>query len=171
MAVADDKLVFVGALKGPHGLKGMVKANIKLDDYNLLVSAGPLLTKDGRELKVKRWQAVGQGLLALAIEGVQYVDQAEALHGVAVYLDRDKWPEREDEVYLDELVGAEVLSPEGAVAGTVQGVMDLPAGPALEVLVILEEGSAVKVLPLVPEFVEIGEELRLTELGVSVLAL
>jgi ribosomal 30S subunit maturation factor RimM len=149
----------------------MVKANIKLDDYDLLVKAGPLLTKDGRELKVKRWQAVGQGLLALAIEGVAFVDQAEQLHGVAVYLDRDRWPESNDEVYLDELIGAEVLGPDGAALGRVHAVVDLPAGPALEILVIVENGSEVKVLPLVPEFIEIGDDLRLTEFGVAVLSI
>lgn len=169
MAKAADKLptglVGVGALKGPHGLKGMVKANIKLDDFDLLVDAGPLLTKDGRALKVTKWQAVGQGLLALAIEGVTSVEGAEALRGLAVHLERGNFPELDGEVFIDELVGRDVVGPDGKVMGKVQGVTDLPAGPAVEVLV----GVDVKVLPLVPDFVEIGETLALTELGVAVL--
>ena len=171
MAVDAEKLIFVGALKGPHGLKGMVKANIKLDDYDLLMDGGPLLTKDGRELVVKSWQAVGQGLLALSIEGFTSVEQAEKLRGVGVHLNRDNWPEHEDEVYLDELVGAEVLGVDGEVLGTVKSIMDLPAGPALEVVMMLENGTEVKILPVEPEFVEVGDELRVTELGLAVLAM
>ncbi|TKW61855.1 MAG: 16S rRNA processing protein RimM [Blastochloris viridis] len=162
-----EKLIKVGALKGPHGLKGMVKAKIGLDDYDLLVEAGPLLTDDGRALKVLRWNAVGQGLVALAIDGVTTVEQAEALRNISVSLDRERFPEDEDEVYLDSLAGAQVVGPDGAVLGTVKGPVELPAGPALEVLV----GDDIKILPLVEEFCLLGDDVELTELGVAVLSI
>ncbi len=161
-----EKLIKVGALKGPHGLKGMVKAKIGLDDYDLLVEAGPLLTDDGRELTVTRWNAVGQGLVALTIDGVTTVEQAEQLRNIGVSLDRERFPEDEEEVYLDSLVGANVVGPEGEVIGTVKGPIELPAGPALEVHV----GDAIKILPLVEEFVMIGDDVELTELGLAVIS-
>ncbi|PZP40555.1 MAG: 16S rRNA processing protein RimM [Pseudomonas fluorescens] len=161
------KLISVGALKGPHGLKGAVKAKIGLDDYDLLVEAGPLISKDGKEFKVTKWQPVGQGLLALTIAGITTVEGAEALKGTEVFLDRNKWPEDEDEVFLDSLVGADVVGPDEAVLGTVKGTVELPAGPALEVIM----GDAVKVLPLDAEFCELDDKVYLTELGVAVLAL
>lgn len=169
-----EKLITVGALKGPHGLKGMVKAKISLDDYDLLIEAGPLFVEEsgirnqelGKTLRVLRWQAVGQGLVALQIEGITTVEQAEALRGVQVYLDRSRFPEDEDAVYLDSLAGTQVVGPDGAVMGTVKGPIELPAGPALEVLV----GDDVKILPLEEEFCLLGEEVELTELGVAVLA-
>lgn len=168
-----EKLITVGALKGPHGLKGMVKAKISLDDYDLLIEAGPLVAEEpgtkgtrNQEWTVLRWQAVGQGLVALQIEGITTVEQAEALRGVQVYLDRSRFPEDEDAVYLDSLAGTQVVGPDGAVMGTVKGPIELPAGPALEVLV----GDDVKILPLEEEFCLLGEEVELTELGVAVLA-
>lgn len=161
-----NTLIKVGALKGPHGLKGMVKAKIGLDDYDLLMDAGPLLTDDGRELKVVRWNAVGQGLVALTIEGVTTVEQAELLRNMTVSLDRARFPEDEEEVYLDSLAGATVVGPDGAVVGVVKGPIELPAGPALEVQV----GDDVKILPLVEEFCLIGEDVELTELGVAVIS-
>ncbi len=159
------KLISVGSLRGPHGLKGMVKAKVGLDDYDLLIDAGPLQTKDGRTFKVTRWQQVGQGMLALTIEGVTSIDAAETLKGVEVFLDRNQWPEDEDEVYLDELVGADVIGPDGSVIGTVKGTVELPAGPALEV----EMDGVVKVLPLEEGFLQIGDAIELTELGLAVL--
>lgn len=168
-----ETLVHVGALKGPHGLKGLVKAKIGLEDYDLLVEAGPLYAEEPgtkgtrhRKLTVLRWQAVGQGLVALQIEGVTTVEQAEALKGIAVSLDRTRFPEEDDEVYLDSLAGANVVGPDGAVIGVVKGPVELPAGPALEVLV----GEDVKILPLVEEFCVIGDEVELTELGVAILS-
>ncbi len=161
-----EKLIRVGALKGPHGLKGLVKAKIGLEDYDLLVEAGPLMADDGRSFKVVRWQAVGQGLVALQIDGVTTVEQAEALRNMAVSLERSRFPEDEDEVYLDALEGAEVVGPDGAVLGVVEGWNELPAGPALNVRV----GDAIKVLPLNDAFVTLGDKVELTELGVAVLA-
>jgi ribosomal 30S subunit maturation factor RimM len=144
----------------------MVKAKIGLDDYSLLMVAGPLVTADGRSFKVEKWQGAGQGMVALQIEGITTVEAAELLKGVAVLLDRSKWPEDEDEVYLDSLIGTEVLGPDGAVVATVKAVVELPAGPALEV----EMDGKTKVLPCDEEFVELGEQARLTELGMAVLA-
>lgn len=161
-----EKLISVGALRGPHGLKGMVKAKIGLDDYELLKEAGPLLTKDGRTLKVVKWQMAGQGLVALQIEGVSTMDAAEALKGVEVFLDRNLWPEDEDEVFLDSLVGQDVTGPDGAVVGSVKGYVELPAGPALEILV----NGVTKVMPCEAEFLDLGDGVVLTDLGVAVLA-
>ena len=185
-----DKLVRVGALKGPHGLKGMVKAKIGLEDYDLLIQAGPLYveeprnqgteeprnrgtkeprsqgTQEPRTLKVLRWQAVGQGLVALEIEHVTTIEQAETLRNVAVSLMRSRFPEDENAVYLDALEGADVVGPDGTVLGHVEGWNELPAGPALNVRV----NDSVKVLPLNDAFVSLGEAVELTELGVAVLA-
>lgn len=160
------KLVSVGSLRGPHGLKGMVKAKIGLDDYDLLIEAGPLVTKDGRTFEVTQWQAVGQGMVALTIKGVTSIDTAETLKGIEVFLDRNRWPEDEDEIFLDELVGAEVVGPDGAVVGIVKSTVELPAGVALEV----EMNGKVKVLPLEAAFLQIGEAVELTELGLAVLS-
>lgn len=162
-----EKLVHVGALKGPHGLKGMVKAKIGLDDYDLLIDAGPLLADDGRQFTVLRWNAVGQGLVALTLEGITTIEQAETLRNVTVSLDRERFPEDEETLYLDSLPGMEVLGPDGAVVGTVDSWQELPAGPALNVRM----GDELKVLPLEDAFVSLGDTVELTDLGLAVLSI
>lgn len=165
--MTGDTLVNVGALKGPHGLKGQVKAKITLDDPDLLVEAGPLLLDDGTELTVTGWMAVGQGLLALTLNGVDSVGAAIKLRG-PVFLRRGNFPALDDEIYLDEVVGQDVVGPDGTVVGRVRGIADLPAGPALEI----ERPDAKPVLvPAQPDFVLLGDEIVLTELGTALLSL
>lgn len=163
--MADVKLVKVGALKGPHGLKGLVKAKITLDDVDLVRSAGPMVLEDGRTFVVEEIATAGQGLFALKLAGVETIEQAEKVGGL-MYLDRAKWPEDEGEVYLDALVGREVVGPEGEVVGVVAQIVNLPAGAALEV----EVGGKKKLVPVVEDFVAVGDEIRLTALGLAVLA-
>lgn len=170
VAGKQDQLVHVGALRGPHGLKGMVKAKLTLDDPQLAVSGGPLYAADGREFKVVKVQQAGQGLLALTIDGVGTPEQAEALKGVAVYLDRAHWPEDPVAVYLADIAGAEVVDEAGTVLGVAGKSIELPAGPALEV-VRGSDGKTV-ILPLDEAFVAaLGERVEVTGLGAQALAL
>lgn len=170
VANKQDKLVHVGALRGPHGLKGLVKAKLTLDDPQLAVTGGPLYAADGRAFKVMKVQQAGQGLLALTIDGVGTPEQAEALKGVAVYLDRTHWPEDPVAVYLADIAGAHVVAEDGTVLGTVGKSIELPAGPALEVARV-SDGKTV-ILPLEDAFVAaLGETVDVTDLGAQVLAL
>lgn len=164
-----NKLVNVGALRGPHGLKGLVKAKIDLDDPDLLISAGPVQTADGASLTVRRWSQAGQGMLALEIDGVATVEAAEALKGALIFLERARFPQLRGEIYLDEVAGRDVVGPGGMTLGRVTGILDLPAGPAFEIACA---DGRVALVPVHPEFVDVSDDgVRLTELGVAVVAL
>jgi len=167
MAAGCSTLVKVGALRGPHGLKGMVKARIFLDDFDLLMTGGPLILADGSRFKVKRWQVVGQGLLGLSLQGIDSIEAAEGLRG-EVFLDRGNWPATHGEVFLDTLVGADVRGPDAAVVGQVTAILSLPAGPALEVDA---GGAKTAVVPVADAFVTLDGGIVLTELGQALLAL
>lgn len=170
MAKPELRLVNVGALRGPHGLKGLVKAKLTLDDPQLAVSGGPLYAADGRTFTVTKVQQAGQGLVALAIDGISTLEQAEALKGVAVALDRSNWPEDPVAVYLADIAGADVVDGHGTVLGTIGKSIDLPAGPALEV-VRASDGKTV-ILPLDDAFIAaLGDSVEVTELGAEVIAL
>lgn len=161
-------MVHVGALKGPHGLKGLVKAKLNLDDANLVLS-GTLVLPDGRALTVTHWQPVGQGLVALRIQGVETIEQAEALRGKPVQMDRSAWPEVAGEVFLDTFVGRAVHDEAGTAYGTVKAVVALPAGPALEITPL--DGGKTHLVPALPDFVTLTETAILTPLGVAVIQL
>lgn len=133
-----------------------------LDDVELVKKGGPLQAKDGRSWKVKALARAGQGLWALTLEGVDSIEAAEVLKGVAVFLDRSAWPEREGEVYLADYIGRDVHDLHGAVVGIITGIVELPAGPALDI------GG--KLVPINDLFVALGDDAVLTDLGLDLLA-
>lgn len=162
---AKPDWVVVGALRGPHGLRGLVKAKIGLDDPDLLLS-GPLVAEDGRQWRVKKWQQVGQGLLALQLEGVESIEAAEGLRGITVKMDRSGWEADDGEVFVAALVGMKVRDADGGEVGRVLAVPELPAGPAVEI----EAANGKRALvPVAVEFMVVGDEIELTELGGEVL--
>jgi 16S rRNA processing protein RimM len=179
MIAEKESWVNVGVLRAPHGLKGGIKAKIDLDDPMLLQSAGPIRLGDGRTFKVQGLKAVGQGLIALQLEGITTPEQAETFRNTPIFLNRDAFPEDEDEIYLDTLVGEPVLGAENQPVGTIKGVLDLPAGPAFEVQLTPEQLTdpeakvepATAIVPVDEEFWTSLTPPTLTPLGESLLFL
>lgn len=170
-------LVCVGALKGPHGVKGLVKAKVTLENPDLLKTGGGFwvaLSADAvppedshvAPLKVRRWQAAGQGLLALQIDGVDHMKAAEALPHGLMWADSTHWPRRAGEVFLRDCVGLPVLHGTTAL-GRVTDTLDLPAGPA--VLVADADGTN-RIVPLDPACASLEDgQIVVTELGAELL--
>ena len=73
------------------------------------------------------------GLVASARE-VETREQAQALRGLRLYIERDRLPPAEDEeFYLADLIGLTVRSPSGETLGLVKSIADFGAGDLLEV--------------------------------------
>ena len=62
-------------------------------------------------------------------------EQAQALRGLRLYIQRDRLPppEDEDEFYLVDLIGLSVVSPTGEAMGRVKFVANFGAGDLLEI--------------------------------------
>lgn len=61
-------------------------------------------------------------------------EQAEALRGLRLYIPRDVLPEaEEDEFYVADLIGMQVVGPDGDALGRVKSVRDFGAGDLLEI--------------------------------------
>jgi 16S rRNA processing protein RimM len=74
------------------------------------------------------------GGFAARLTGVVTREAAETLKGTRLYAPRDRLPPPgEDEFYHADLIGLTVLSPGGAVLGTVKAVQDHGAGAILEI--------------------------------------
>ena len=166
----SEKLIAAGALKGPHGLQGWVKLACKLEDPALLIEAGPCVLANGQEFEATGLKQVGQGLLGVKFKGIDTPEAASALRGM-LYLKRAHVPVNDNEVLLGDLVGQPLFGPDGTIAGTIDTLVELPAGPALEVSVPGRKNTAL--VPLNPEFVtlEVGPKAILTILGLDLLSL
>ena len=99
-----------------------------------------------REYEVDRAERVHLGYL-VALHGVADRDQADALRGQEVRVDRADLPALEEgEMYAIDLIGYAVSDPEGTVRGVVEDVEEAGAQDLLRL-----EGGALVPLSLVKE--------------------
>lgn len=137
--------ICVGAVAGSYGVAGEVRLKSFCAEPEAIASYGPLYTEDGsHSFTIQLTRPVAGGLGA-RMSGVQTKEQAEALKGVSLYVDRDRLPKLpDDEYYHSDLIGLEVRDTGGAVLGQVTAVHNHGAGDLLE---IGGQGRKVVLLP------------------------
>lgn len=126
--------VCVGAIAGAFGVKGEVRLKSFCADPQAIADYAPLFTEDGtRSFSVKITGAVKGGFSA-RLSGISTREQAEALRGARLFVDRDVLPALpDDEFYHADLIGLAVVDTGGRQLGRVSAVYDHGAGDLLEV--------------------------------------
>ncbi|MFN4130943.1 MAG: ribosome maturation factor RimM [Paracoccaceae bacterium] len=126
--------ICVGSIAGAFGVQGEVRLKSFCADPEAIAGYGPLYTADGsRSFVVKLTRPVAGGLGA-RIAGVATKDQADALRGTDLYVDRARLPSLpDDEFYHSDLIGLEVYDTGGVLLGGLRAVHNHGAGDLLEV--------------------------------------
>jgi 16S rRNA processing protein RimM len=138
-------LLAVGRVARAHGIRGRVLIAPYNADSDGLAHVRRMWLGE-REFEVERAERVNLGYL-VALRGVADRDQAGALRGEEVRVDRAELPAlQEGEMYAIDLIGYEVSDPQGTVRGVVEDVEE--AGP--QDLLRLQGGTLVP-LALVKE--------------------
>jgi 16S rRNA processing protein RimM len=124
----------VGRVAGAFGVRGEVRISSYTEQPTGLLDYKTLLRDDGRPaLTLTGGRAAKGGVVARA-EEVATREEAEALRGLKLYIPRAALPEPdEDEFYVADLIGMDVVSLEGDLLGVVKTVRDFGAGDLLEV--------------------------------------
>ena len=128
--------VCLGAIAGPHGVRGAFKIKTFTADEAAIGDYGPLETEDGaRRMAVRVVRVLKPGLVLATAPEITSPEAARALSGVKLFVDRSALPaiDDEDEFYIEDLVGLSAVFPDGAPAGRVKAVHDFGAGDILEV--------------------------------------
>ncbi len=127
--------ICIGSISGAFGVSGEVRLKSFCTEPEAIAAYGPLYTEDGsRSFTVKLTRPVAGGLGA-RLSGVATKEQADALRGVNLFVDRTRLPSLpSDEYYHTDLIGLEVRNPGGASLGTVRAVLNHGAGDLLEVI-------------------------------------
>lgn len=124
-----EGLLLVGRVAKPHGLRGEVIVEL-LSDRLERVSPGSILRTDrGRTLVIEA-SAPHQHRWRVRFEGVNDRNGADALHGAELYGEPLDVP---GELWVHELLGAEVFHVDGRRLGVVEAV---EANPASDLLVL-----------------------------------
>lgn len=131
-------MVLVGAITGPHGVKGEVKVKTFTAEPSAVAAYGPLFDAKGQRrfdltLHGKgagKGGGGGKGIVVARIAGIEGRDQAEALKGQQLFVPRAALPKLADdeEFYLADLVGLAVEDRDGAILGRVTEVQNHGAG-------------------------------------------
>ena len=126
--------VCVGALGGAFGVRGEVRLKSFCADPAAIADYGPLWTEDGaRSFRVTLTGTVPNGFAA-RLSGVATREEAEALKGQRLFVDRARLPALPDEeFYHADLIGLQVVDTGGTRLGQVIAVHDHGAGDLLEV--------------------------------------
>jgi len=123
----DPTAVAVGEIVGAHALRGLLRVRPYQPSTPAFVAGRRvLLERDGawEELTVTHAGAHGRGMLLLGLDGVADRTAAEALRGTRLLVRRADLPALDDdEYYHHEVLGFTVETVDGAVVGTIAGVM------------------------------------------------
>lgn len=126
--------ICVGAIAGAFGVRGEVRLKSFTAVPEDVADYGPLSTEDGgQSFSVTLTGQTKNGLTA-RLTGVQTKEQADALRGVRLFVERDVLPSLpDDEFYHADLIGLEVYDTGGTHLGRVAAVLNHGASDLLEI--------------------------------------
>jgi 16S rRNA processing protein RimM len=149
--VTEVERVEVGRVIKPHGLRGEVAVFLTSDVMDRL-AAGTEVWVDGVPTTVATSRP-HQGRPLVRFEHVRDRTAAELLRGALVEaapLDAEEL----DHYLVSELVGVSVLDPDGAVLGTVVGLVEMPPIAGYDLLEVERPAGGTWLLPAADELVE-----------------
>ncbi len=125
----SEKLICVGAITRPHGVRGEVCVEWYADDPSFLDSAlyAEIPGREACRIKTLRWRSHKGGLLVF-FDGIATRDDAEGLRGATLWIERSALPPLpEGEAYVEDLLGRDVVLADGTPAGILHHI-EMPAG-------------------------------------------
>lgn len=146
-----DKIITIGQLGRPHGVKGMQKMQVfGGENIDLKQNTSWLLkdtNEDWRPIKAETVQPKS-GYCLVKIEGVNDREAAQALTNKEIGLYASQLPQLEEgEYYWNELIGLTVINQAGATLGTIVDLMETGSN---DVLVLENEKGEEQLIPYLP---------------------
>lgn len=135
-----------GRIVSTHGVRGEVKIQPWADDASFLTGFSHFYI-DGAAVAVRACR-VHKTMCIAALEGVEDVNAAMALKDKVIFIDRAEARLPEGAVFIQDILGAQVLDEGGQELGLLEDVL---SEPAASVLVI--RGQREILVPDVPAFV------------------
>ncbi|CAM1628949.1 ribosome maturation factor RimM [Bartonella apis] len=158
MEKSKSNLVRLATIAAAHGIKGDVKLMVFTADPLGISSYSTVFDENGRSFKIEHIRKAGNAII-VHFSGIDDRNNAEALNGTALYVDRQQLPDdlEEDEFYQTDLIGLRVRDETGRMIGEVNAFFDFGGGDILELKI---EGEGLKLIPFskaaVPE-INIGQ--------------
>jgi 16S rRNA processing protein RimM len=131
----DDRLILMGVIGKPHGVRGQLRVNVFADEPEALETY-TLTDRKGRRFALEWAHENVASLSEVTPAGKRRItdrNEAETLVNVELFVPRSALPEtEEEEFYLTDLIGLEARDEAGKPVGRVNNVLDYGAGASLE---------------------------------------
>ena len=126
--------ILMAQIGGAHGIKGEVRVRSFGDDPLALGDYGSLYDKEGRKFKIMRLR-ISKNVLVVKFKGTNYRDEAQALNGIELFIDRSMLPDdtEEDEFYVSDMIGCTAFNENNEEVGIVLTVVNFGAGDLVEI--------------------------------------
>lgn len=131
----SERLVSIGRIGGPHGVKGEVRLTSFTQDPKAIGAYGALTDADGaRQLKIVALRSLKENVFIARLEGVLTREAAQALNNTELYVRRDALPSpEEEEFYHADLIGLAAKDATGKSIGQITHVLNFGGGDILEI--------------------------------------
>ncbi len=144
--------VLMGVIGAAHGIKGQCRVKSYSGDPLALGDYGTLFSADGRPFDIKELRQ-SKNVVIVTFKQVKDRNMAEALNGTELFIERSQLPDDaldEDEFYIEDLVGMDVLDDIGMKIGIVAGMHNFGAGDMIEVAMLEQNGDVTTKTELFP---------------------
>ncbi len=141
-----EKYLEAGQIVNTHGVRGEVKIMPWADSPEFLQKIKTLyIGGEGVRVTASR---VHKGFLLAKLDGVDDVNAAMALKNKTVYIARKDVRLPKGSFFIADIIGAKVVTEDGAELGTLADVMEMPAQN-----IYLVKGEREIMIPAVDEFI------------------
>ena len=163
----NEDMFRIGVITSTHGLKGEVKVFPTTDDVNRFRTLKNcyIRTKTGDIPVEKKTCKFFKNMVILSFDGFDDINKIEKYKGCELYVTReDAVPLEEDEFYIVDVIGAEVMEDNGNRLGTLVDVLQTAAN---EVFVVQMEDGKEVLLPVIKDCVlDIDTENKIIQVHV-----
>lgn len=144
-----QKYLEIGKIVTTHGIKGEVKIQPWCDSPEVLCEFDTLYNKDGSKTYSIKARPHGNMVIA-KIDGIDTVEDANALRNRILYIDRDDCELPEGTYFVADLLGLDVFDEEGKFYGKLTDVTS--AGGANDVYELNNNGK-LYYIPAIPSVI------------------
>ena len=143
-----SRFIPAGKIVNTHGVRGELKIEVWLDSPAFLAEF-PRIFVDGDEYRMLSSNRQKQFLL-VKLEGIDDVNAAMTLKGKEIRIAREDARLPAGGYFVQDILGARVVTADGEEIGTLEDVMERPAS---DIYVVIDKDGNERLIPAVPEFV------------------
>ncbi len=143
------KLLEIGKILRPHGIKGAVKVEGFVDEHFSEFNE-VFITSKLAKAQVKSVQDLNNDFYIVTLDIIPDIDTAEKFRNQSIYIDREKYAQFSEKVYLSDLMHKPVLDENGEKLGELVSYEDYGAATILTIRC----GASSYQIPYVDEIIE-----------------